>query len=220
MIDLSDRLVAEMRDAPVRDWTGRAGDLEWSVERTLEHVAGSLGKYTLYLASRASRYVPLRLNRMVGEVTREDWLQGLTACARAFAGVAEAAPLEARAFHALGMADVEGYVALACAHVMEHAHDVTLGLSVQYTPPPEICSAVCARLYPWVPAGDDPWATFLWIVGKTELPGQPPFDQAIPPLLGPLFEWDGAVPRAPAYPVAAYTFDATTSRWMPVEHPG
>jgi hypothetical protein len=217
VIELSDLLADAIRGAPERDWSVRAGDLEWDVMRTIEHLAGSLGKYALYLASGTTRYVPLALTRMTGEVTREDWLHGLAACARAFAGAARAAPAGTRAFHAYGMADVEGYTALACAHVLEHGRDVALGLGAGFTPPPDVCAAVSARLYPWAPAGDDPWRTFLWIVGKADLPGRSPFDQQSPPLLAPLAEWDGAVPRPPAFPVVAYVFDAATSRWTPVE---
>ena len=136
VVELTSLLVDSVRSAPERGWDARAGALEWDVQETLEHVAASLAKYTLYLASRASRYVPLSMRRMTGEATREDWLHALTACATAFASAARAAPAGTRAFHAYGMADVEGYVALACAHVMEHGHDVAAGLDTGFTPPP------------------------------------------------------------------------------------
>jgi hypothetical protein len=217
VVELSSLLVDSVRSAPERGWDTRAGALEWNVQETLEHVAASLAKYTLYLASRASRYIPFALRGMTGETTREDWLHALTACAAAFASVARAAPAGTRAFHAYGMADIEGYVALACAHVMEHGHDVAAGLHTGFRPPPEVCAAVCARLYPWVPAGDTPWTTFLWIVGRTDLPDRPAMDPETPPHLAPLAEWDGMVPRRPDFPASAYVFDAVTARWTPVE---
>ena len=219
VVALSSLLVDSLRSAPERGWEVRAGALEWDVQETLEHVTVSLAKYTLYLASRASRYVPLAMRRMTGEATREDWLHALMACATAFASVARASPAGTRAFHAAGMADTEGYVALACAHVMEHGHDVAAGLDSSFTPPSDVCAAVCARLYPWVQVGDAPWATFLWIVGRTDLPGRPAMDPETPPHLAPLAEWDGRVPRRPDFPIAAHVFDAGTSRWTPVEHP-
>ncbi|MBO0837815.1 MAG: hypothetical protein J2P28_20195, partial [Actinobacteria bacterium] len=123
VVELTSLLVDSVRSTPERGWDARAGVLDWDIQETLEHLTASLAKYTLYLAGRASRYIPLALHRMTGEATREDWLHALTACATAFASVARAAPAGTRAFHAAGMADVEGYVALACAHVMEHGHD-------------------------------------------------------------------------------------------------
>jgi len=93
VVELTSRLVDSVRSAPERGWDARAGALEWDVQHTLEHVAASLAKYTLYLASGASRYVPMAMRGMAGEATREDWLHALTACATAFASTARATPV-------------------------------------------------------------------------------------------------------------------------------
>jgi hypothetical protein len=216
VVALSELLVGAVRSGEPRDWRVQAGTLEWDVETTLAHVATSLGKYAIYVASGVSRYIPLRLQKMAVEVTHEDWLQTLAACSRAFATVAASAPEGARAFHAAGMADVEGYVALACAHVMEHGYDVAQGLRVDFDPPKAICAAVNARLAPWAPAGGDAWRTFLWRAGRIDLPGRPPVDPATLPALAPLAEWDGTIPTAPDFPVAAHVLDPETHRWTPV----
>jgi len=79
VVALTDLLIGAVRSAGECDWSVRAGTLDWDVETTIEHVAASMGKYTLYLASAASRSIPLRLNRMDDEVTHEDWLAGLAA---------------------------------------------------------------------------------------------------------------------------------------------
>lgn len=173
MSALTNLLVDALRPTAGRDWHVRAGSLDWDVERTVEHVVASLGKYTLYLASRASRYIPLQLDRMAVDVTHDDWLAGLAACAEAFQVVAEAAPEGTRAFHTAGMADVEGYVGLACAHVLEHGHDIARGLGVGFDPPAEVCAAVTARLFPWTPTAEEPWTMFLYVVGRIDLPGHP-----------------------------------------------
>jgi hypothetical protein len=219
VVHLSDLLVDAVRSAPERDWHVRAGSLEWTVEETVKHVAASLGKYTLYLGSRVARYIPMRLEGMAVEVTQEDWLAGLAACARAFRVVAEAAPTGARAFHAAGMADVEGYAALACAHVLEHGHDIAGGLGFSFHPPADVCAAVTERLVPWAPGYEDPWLKFLYTVGKADLPGHPPVDPRALPFIAPLVEWDGIVPLAPEFPVAAHVLDPATRRWRPVMQP-
>jgi hypothetical protein len=217
--DLCKRLAAAMRPAVGVDWDVRAGSLTWSVEETLEHLVASLGKYTLYVGSRASRYLPLRLVRMAGPVTRDDWLAGLPACAGAFQAVAEAAPAGTRAFHAAGMADVEGYAALACAHVLEHGHDISAGLRVPFEPPGEICAAVTDRLFPWAPPVPGEWTRFLYVAGRIELPGIAPVDPRTPPLAAPLAEWDGAVPSAPDRPAVGHVFDSAAGRWEPIAQP-
>lgn len=216
MSALTNLLVDALRPTAGRDWHVRAGSLDWDVERTVEHVVASLGKYTLYLASRASRYIPLQLDRMAVDVTHDDWLAGLAACAEAFQVVAEAAPEGTRAFHTAGMADVEGYVGLACAHVLEHGHDIARGLGVGFDPPAEVCAAVTARLFPWTPTAEEPWTMFLYVVGRIDLPGHPPVNPATPPVLSPLAEWEGAIPVAPDFPVAAYVIEPGTRRWRPV----
>ncbi|HEY7200640.1 MAG TPA: hypothetical protein VIC57_10530 [Candidatus Dormibacteraeota bacterium] len=191
---VSDLLAGGVRRALGRDWSVRAGALDWSVESTLEHVIASLGKYALYLGSRATRYIPLRLDRMAGEVTQEDWLAALEACVRAFRTAAEAAPAGARAFHARGLADVEGYTALACAHVLEHGHDIARGLGFDFDPPEDICASVTRRLYPRLaPAieGEAPWPAFLHVAGRLVLPGHPPVAADEPAFVAPLAEWDG-----------------------------
>ena len=45
---------AALRPLAGRDWSVRAGPLEWDVERTITHMIGATAKYTLYLASRLS----------------------------------------------------------------------------------------------------------------------------------------------------------------------
>lgn len=77
-------------------------------------------------------------------MTHEDWLAGLAACARAFQAVAEAASEGARAFHASGILDVEGYTALACEHLVEHGRDIAAGLGVDFDPPAEVLAALTA----------------------------------------------------------------------------
>src|SRR5262249_13388936 len=151
---------------------------------------------------------------MTPDATREDHLHGLRTVARALAAAASAAPAGARAFHGAGMADAEGYVAMGCGHVLEHAHDIALGVGRQFEPPAELCAAVVARLYPWAPADTPPWPTLLWVTGRAELAGHGPADPDFVPHLAPLSEWDGTVPTMSELP-AAYVRDDATGRWLP-----
>jgi hypothetical protein len=44
-----------------RDWSVSAGQLEWNVEFTIEHIAAALSKYTLYLASRSTESIAVKI---------------------------------------------------------------------------------------------------------------------------------------------------------------
>jgi hypothetical protein len=43
------------------DWSVKAGDLEWSVDRTIAHMTGAPGKYAFYLSCRSTRYIAVRV---------------------------------------------------------------------------------------------------------------------------------------------------------------
>ncbi len=148
--------------------------------------------------------------------THADLIHSVEWCGRALANVAAETPPDVRAFHALGMADAEGYVALDCFHMLEHAHDVALGLGLHFDAPAEICEAVLARHYPWVPIDAAPWSTLLWVAGRTVIPGKDPFDQSVGPVLGPLAEWDGSIPRHRPHPPSEWVFEREQRQWRPV----
>ncbi len=46
-----------------RDWSLRAGSLDWSVEQTITHMIGATAKYTLYLASQCQHFIGLSVTR-------------------------------------------------------------------------------------------------------------------------------------------------------------
>ena len=52
--------------------------------------------------------------------------------------------------------------------------DVAVARGLTWTPPAAVVTAVLTRLFPDVPAGDDPWAALRWATGRGELPGREP----------------------------------------------
>src|SRR5580658_7357089 len=54
---------AALRPVVARDWSVRAGPLEWDVEQTITHMISATAKYTLYLASRCEHFIGLSLGR-------------------------------------------------------------------------------------------------------------------------------------------------------------
>jgi hypothetical protein len=85
-----------------RDWSVKAGDLDWSCRQTLDHIIDSLFLYSAYLASRATgRLSPPRNGDPDASV--EALLSSLGTSAAVMAEVARAAPPGTRAFHPAGL---------------------------------------------------------------------------------------------------------------------
>ena len=96
---------------------------------------------------------------------------GVETAAAVLAELARAAGPEIRAFHPAGMADGSGFVAMGCVEIVIHTADIAEGLGLSFQPPDELTRAVVSRLFPWAPAGADPWAAFRWACGRISLPG-------------------------------------------------
>lgn len=187
-------VVGALRPGFGRDWSVRAGRLDWDVDFTVTHIASALAKYTLYLASRSTRFLAIRPDRWP-DASMSEQLDAIAGAARALANVAETSPPGARAFHANGMFDAEGYVSLGCVETLVHGHDAASGLGLPFDPPDDLCRAVVARSFPWLVDAGPAWETILWQTGRLEIAGRPSnTDDTWTLLAEPLDEWDGTVP--------------------------
>lgn len=168
--------VALLRPAAGRDWSVPAGSLEWSVRRTLEHIANALVKYAGRLVVRArDRRAGFGL-RVEDDTDNEGLLQTVEMTAALLvAAVRTAPPHAARAYHPypFGSADRTGFAAMGVTEVLVHTHDAAEGLGLAYEPSADLCTAVLTRLFPHVRPGADPWQTLLWATGRTALPDRP-----------------------------------------------
>jgi hypothetical protein len=104
--------------------------------------------------------------------------------------VVEGTPLAARAYHPAGMADRSGFCAMGADEILVHTHDIASGLALDFVPPADLCAAVVARLFPWAPSGEGPWATLLWCNGRHPLGGHDRLDPNWGWHCAPLSEWD------------------------------
>jgi hypothetical protein len=192
------------------EWSVPAGGLEWSVEQTIAHMLAP-AKYALYLASGSTRFIAAGLKPW-SDATRAERLDALVGVARALAGVAAASPPAARGFHALGMVDAEGFVALGCLELLVHGYDVARGLGLAYEPPDGLCARVLARLFPWVdhPAGPA-WTALLQATGRA---GATTERDVWMPHPAPLDEWDGSIPVPDPRPVIEWV-QQDPGRWQP-----
>lgn len=181
------RLVTQALEPAVgRDWSVRAGRLDWTVEFTVEHIASALSKYTLYLASRSTEPIALRIESWPDSSQRER-IDAIASVGRALRGVAAQTPPDARAFHANGLFDADGYEAFGCLECLVHGHDIAEGLGLDFAPPAEITQPVIARLVPWI---EPTWESLLKHTGRIGASNNDEWTI----LTQPLNEWDGTIP--------------------------
>jgi hypothetical protein len=195
----ADFVVAALKPGIDLDWyVRRAGSLDWSVRETLVHAASTCVFYATHLAGSATYELPVTL-ASVDHPPNADLLDVLAASPRVLSGLARSVPSDRRAFHAHGIADVEGWLAMGCVEILVHGHDAALGLDLRMDLPPELCEKVVRRLFPWAPSNVPGTTALLWANGRVQL-----FDNDLgecsPWHCAPLAEWDGKRPKMGALP--------------------
>lgn len=155
-----------------RDWTVPAGSLAWDCRATLDHVGDALASYARQLATRSPVQRPRFRNGDPG-ASVEVLLDEVDSLAHVLAVVAAAAPPDARAYHRMGMADAEGFLAMGCVETLVHTWDVAEGLGLAMQPPAGLPAKLLNRLFPWASTGHDAWPTLLHCAGRVPLGNLP-----------------------------------------------
>jgi hypothetical protein len=160
---------AALRPAIGRDWSVRAGPLEWNVEQTITHMIAATAKYTLYLASRSEHFIGVSIGRWA-DATNEEVVDSLVPVAVGLANVAAAAPPGVRAYHVTGPSTAADYLGRACVEILVHTDDALTGLGLAFAPPAELCSRALAQQYHDAAvaraADADPWRDLLAATGR------------------------------------------------------
>jgi hypothetical protein len=178
-----------------RDWAVPAGDLTWSVRRTISHLIDAVGWYAAHLAAQSPRRLLFDFAAH-GDAANLDLLDLVEASAATLSHVARAAPPGACAYHDARMADASGFVAMGCDEILVHGWDAARAFGVDLIPPDDLANQVLRRLFPWVPLETSSWDALLWANGRVDLPGRP--HRPEPDWVwhcAPLEEWDGKIPR-------------------------
>jgi len=175
-----------------RDWSVKAGKLEWSCRQTLEHLSTGLSFYYSSLAISATERIQ-RPQTVSDQLTIADLLLLLKANAMILARVVESSPSSTRGFHPAGMADPSGFAAMGCDEILIHTSDIAAGLGVVFQPLADLSARVVDRLFPWAPTDYDQWQTLLWANGRTWLPNWGLLEDNWYWQCAPLSEWDGTI---------------------------
>lgn len=156
---------AALRPVAGRDWSVRAGPLDWDVERTITHMIGTTAKYTLYLASRCEHFIGLSVTRWP-DATNEEVIDSLMPVATGLAAVATVTPPDVRAYHVTGPSSATGYIGRACVELLVHTDDALSGLGVAFAPPADLCRRVLAQQFPDAARPGNAWHGLLAANGR------------------------------------------------------
>jgi uncharacterized protein (TIGR03083 family) len=138
---------AALRPVAGRDWSVRAGMLDWNVEHTISHMIGAPAKYTLYLASRCQHFIGLSVTRWP-DATNEEVIDSIVPVATGLAAVAAVTPPDVRVYHQAGPSTATDYIGRACVELLVHTDDALRGLGVAFAPPADLCQRVLAQQFP------------------------------------------------------------------------
>ena len=167
--------VAALSPLVDRDWSIRAGDLEWTAWETLDHIVDALGFCAAHLANRRTERLPFSTGSIVAKrdgeipVPPAALLAGVEAMAAVLADVVTAAPPGARAAAypgrpALGAPD---FITIGCTEVLNHTDDICRGFDVPFDPPSPLCQKLIDHGSPWaLRLGVDPWTALRFASGR------------------------------------------------------
>lgn len=149
--------------------------LDWTSRTVVDHLCNTLAFYANHAVTRATEHQP-RI-RSLGDADLEDadLARSLAAWVLLLSTVLRSLEPTARGWHRLGMADPEGFAALACNEIVIHTDDVARAHSTSFQPEPELSERLLARLFPDV-ANElraQPEDLLRWANGRSDLPGRP-----------------------------------------------
>ena len=156
---------AALRPVAGRDWSVRAGPLDWDVEQTITHMIGATAKYTLYLASRCEHFLALSVTRWP-DSTNEEVIDSVVPVATGLAAVAAVTPPGVRAYHVTGPSSAADHVGRACVELLVHTDDALAGLGVAFAPPADLCQRVLAQQFPDAAGPGSAWHGLLAANGR------------------------------------------------------
>lgn len=117
----------------------------WSCRRTLEHLCEL--RYSFDLATRASKDRPYARST-VPDSPIEALISTAHGEALLLSEVARSAPAGAQGYHPAGMADVEGFLAMAMDEQLIHSSDIATAFGSFFEPPAELVACLLDRLFP------------------------------------------------------------------------
>jgi hypothetical protein len=182
LLALSEYTAAAWERGVERDWSARAGTLEWSCTKTADHAYDSVLAVGFFLASRRTdRYPDWGSKFSVGDPPWPSHLvEAITVAGRLVAGVIATTPENVQAIiwrrPEPAVATPSEFAPRAALECVLHGHDVAAGLGVPYEPPEGPCARLRDHTHDWphwsspgwkaLRRTGDPWADLLDASGR------------------------------------------------------
>jgi len=177
-----------------RDWSVRAGGLDWTVSEVVAHIAQSLYFYAADLVGGRVLNDALEV-KVRADRPPEALLGVVRSGATVLAATLDACDEHTRGFHPAGSPDPSGFAAMACDELLVHTDDAARGLGLAFEPDAHLAAHVVRRLFPWAPHDQRSWPTLRWANGRAPLGDRPRLEHW-QWHCAPLDEWhDTAPPR-------------------------
>jgi hypothetical protein len=173
-------------------WSVPIPDMTWNVSETVAHMAQALLWYSIDFAAGPGELSSIEM-RVDATATNSELIRTVRTLSRVLAGVVTTTEEGWLGWHPYGIADVSGFLGMACDELVVHTSDAASGLGREFVPPPEIADATLRRLFPWAPSDVDPWSGLKWANGRMELSGHGRLTRW-QWHCAPLSEWDGTDP--------------------------
>lgn len=142
--------------------------MDWSSRQTVDHLCNTVAFYCNHAVLAARGHEP-RI-RSLGDtgLTDRELARSVTAWGALLDVVLRSSDQDFVAWHPMGLADAEGFLALACNELVVHTCDVARAHGVQLDLDQELCERLLWRLFPEVrpEAAEATPELLLWANGR------------------------------------------------------
>ena len=179
---VSELVASTWVSAADRDWSVRAGTLDWSCLQTADHAVDCVYAPAFFLASRRTDAYPgVGLDLTLGpRATPLLIVESLQIATRILAGVINDADPDTRAVifrrPKIVVAPSADFAPRGALELVLHAHDICSGHGISFEPPTQSCERLREHTRTWSMWGttwsplentDDPWADLLHASGRS-----------------------------------------------------
>lgn len=152
--------------------------MEWTSRQVVDHLCNTLAFYANHVVMAATEHQP-RI-RSLGESDLSDAALAATVAAwvKLLGAALRAAPDGLLAWHPLGQADKEDFLALACNELVIHASDVARAHGPGPEADADFSDRLLQRLFPSAARAidEEPWQVLLWANGRPSTTRREPQD--------------------------------------------
>lgn len=148
--------------------------MDWDSRTVVDHLCNTLAFYANHAVTAATEHQPRIRSMGDQDLSDVDLSRSLLTWVHLLSTVLRASPSGSRGWHRLGMADAEGFAALACNELVIHTDDVARAHGRSFEVSPDLGSGLLGRLFPDVEPDESVPSTDLvrWANGRRDLPGR------------------------------------------------